>query len=326
MAKPRVFVTRIIPDEGLAMVRQATDAEIWSEELPPPYEVLLEKVRGMDAVLTLLTDKVDAGVMDSAGETLKVISQMAVGYDNIDVATATARRLPVGYTPGVLTETTADFAWALLMAAARRVVEGDAFTRRGRWHTWGPTLLMGPDVNGATLGIVGLGRIGTAMARRARGFDMRVLYCDPERHHAQEQALGVAYADFEKLLRESDFVTLHTPLNEQTRHLIGAAELHQMKRSAILINSARGPLVDQEALYQALKDGVIAYAALDVTEPEPIQMSSPLLSLENIIIAPHIASASLQTRNKMATMAVANLLAGLKGERLPFCVNPQIYG
>jgi glyoxylate reductase len=326
MAKPKVFVTRVIPDEGLAMVRQATDAEIWPGELPPPYEVLFDKVRGMDAVLTLLTDKMDAGLMDEAGPSLKVISQMAVGYDNIDVAAATARRLPVGHTPGVLTETTADFAWTLMMAAARRVVEGDAFTRRGLWKTWGPTLLMGPDVNGATLGIVGLGRIGTAMARRARGFDMQVLYYDPERHPAQEQALCLEYADFETLLSKSDFVTLHTPLSEQTRHLIGEAQLRQMKRSAILINTARGPLVDPEALYQALKDGLIAYAALDVTEPEPIEMTSPLLTLENVIIAPHIASASLQTRNKMATMAVANLLAGLQGQRLPFCVNPEVYG
>jgi glyoxylate reductase len=326
MAKPKVFVTRVIPDEGLVMVRQATDAEIWPEALPPAYDVLREKVRGVDAVLTLLTDKVDAGLMDSAGPSLKVISQMAVGYDNIDVAAATARRLPVGHTPGVLTETTADFAWALLMAAARRVVEGDAYTRRGLWQTWGPTLLMGPDVNGATLGIVGFGRIGKAMARRAQGFDMRVLYFDPERHPAQEQALCVDYADFDTLLRESDFVSLHTPLNEQTRHLMGAAQLRQMKRSGILINTARGPLVDPDALYQALKDRTIAYAALDVTEPEPILMSSPLLTLENVIIAPHIASASLQTRNKMATMAVANLLAGLRGERLPYCANPQVYG
>ncbi len=325
MAKPKVFVTRIIPDEGLAMVRHATEAEIWPGELPPPYEVLLEKVRGVDAMLTLLTDKVDAGLMDAARPSLKVISQMAVGYDNIDVAAATARGLPVGYTPGVLTETTADFAWALMMAAARRVVEGDTYTRQGRWKTWGPTLLMGPDVNGATLGIVGLGRIGTAMARRATGFDMRVLYYDPDHHPAQEQALGVEFTDFETLLSQSDFVTLHTPLNEQTRHLIGPAQLRLMKRSAILINTARGPLVDAEALYEALKDGIIAYAALDVTEPEPIEMTSPLLTLPNLIIVPHIGSASVQTRNKMATMAVANLLAGLQGERLPFCVNPQVY-
>jgi glyoxylate reductase len=320
-----VFVTRIIPDEGLAMIRQATEAEIWPGELPPPYAALLEKVRGVDGVLTLLTDKVDAGLMDSAGPALKVISQMAVGYDNIDVAAATARRLAVGHTPGVLTETTADFAWALMMAAARRVVEGDAYTRQGKWRTWGPTLLMGPDVNGATLGLVGLGRIGKAMARRARGFDMRVLYCDPDRRPAHEQSLGVEYRELDALLSEADFVSLHAPLTEETHHLIGAAQLQKMKRSAILINSARGPLVDPEALYQALKDRVIAYAALDVTEPEPISMSSPLLTLDNLIIAPHIASASLQTRNKMATMAVANLLAGLKGERLPFCVNPQVY-
>lgn len=325
MTKPKVFVTRMIPDEGLAMVRQATDAEIWPGELPPPYDVLLQKVRGVDAVVTLLTDKIDAGIMDGAGPALKVISQMAVGFDNIDVAVATARHLPIGHTPGVLTETTADFAWTLLMAAARRVVEGDTYTRRGLWKTWGPTLLMGPDVHGATLGIVGFGRIGKAMARRAAGFDMRVLYFDPEQHPAEEETLQVEYRNLEDLLRESDFVSIHAPLNEQTYHLIGAAQLHEMKRSAILINTARGPLVDPEALYQALKEGTIAYAALDVTEPEPILMSSPLLTLENIIIAPHIASASLQTRNKMATMAVANLLAGLQGERLPYCANPQVY-
>ncbi len=325
MAKPRVFVTRRIPEKGLEMVGEAAEAEVWSEETPPPYAVLLEKARGMDAVLTLLTDKVDAAVMDSAGPSLKVISQMAVGYDNIDVAAATARRLPVGYTPGVLTETTADFAWALLMAAARRVVEADAYTRQGRWKTWGPTLLMGPDVHGATLGIVGFGRIGQAVARRARGFEMRVLYADPERHPDLEQAWGVQYTDFETLLAEADFVTLHPPLTEQTRHLIGEAELQKMKRSAVLINTARGPLVEAGALYRALKSRTIAYAALDVTEPEPISMTSPLLELDNLIIAPHIASASLQTRTKMATMAAANLIAGLRGERLPYCVNPEVY-
>jgi glyoxylate reductase len=276
-------------------------------------------------LLSLLTDRIDAAVMDSAGPSLKVISQMAVGYDNIDVATATARRLPVGHTPGALTETTADFAWALMMAAARRVVEADAYTRQGRWKTWGPTLLMGPDVHGAALGIVGFGRIGQAMARRARGFEMRVLYADPERYPDLEQALGVQYTDLETLLVEADFVTLHTPLTEQTRHFIGEAELQKMKRSAVLINTARGPLVDADALYRALKSRTIAYAALDVTEPEPIPMTSPLLELDNLIIAPHIASASPQTRTKIATMAAANLIAGLKGERLPYCVNPEVY-
>ena len=323
--KPKVFVTRRIPEKGLEIVGEACEAEVWPEETPPPYEVLLEKVRGVEGVLSMLTDRIDVRLMDSAGPSLKVISQMAVGYDNIDVAAATARRLPVGHTPGVLTETTADFAWALLMAAARRVVEADAYTRQGRWKTWGPTVLMGPDVHGATLGIVGFGRIGQAMARRARGFEMRVLYHDPERDPDLEQAWGVEYADFETLLREADFVTLHAPLTEQTRHFIGEAELRRMKPSAVLVNTARGPLVEAAALYRALKNRTIAYAALDVTDPEPILPSSPLLELDNLIIAPHIASASLQTRTKMATMTAANLLAGLKGERLPYCVNPQVY-
>lgn len=325
MLKPKVFVTRIIPEQGLEMVREVAEAEVWPAELPPPYEVLLEKVKGLDGLLCLLTDQIDPNLMDTAGKSLKVISQMAVGYDNINVKAATERGLPVGNTPGVLTDTTADFAWALLMAAARRVVEGDKFTRAGRWTTWGPTLLMGPDVHGATLGIVGFGRIGQAVAKRASGFDMRVLYCGVHRRGDLEKTMGVQYATLDTLYAESDFVTLHTDLNETTRHMIDDAAFAKMKPSAILINTARGPIVDPAALYRALKDGQIAYAALDVTEPEPIPLDSPLLTLDNIILPPHIASASFQTRTQMATMAAANLAAGLKGQRLPTCVNPEVY-
>ncbi|MBI3762232.1 MAG: D-glycerate dehydrogenase [Chloroflexi bacterium] len=325
MPKPKVFVTRLIPQKGLEMVHEVADAEVWQEELPPPYEVLLEKVKGVDGVLTLLTDKIDANLMDVAGKSLKVISQMAVGYDNIDVRAATERGLPVGNTPGVLTDTTADFAWALLMAAARRVVEGDRFTRAGRWKTWGPTLLMGPDVHGATLGIVGFGRIGQAVAKRASGFDMRVIYNDRNRREDLEKAMGAQYAALDTLYAESDFITLHTDLNDTTRHMIDDAAFARMKPTAILINTARGPIVDPNALHRALKDGRIAYAALDVTEPEPIPLDSPLLTLDNILLPPHIASASFQTRNKMATMAAANLAAGLNGARLPNCVNPEVY-
>lgn len=324
MAKPKVYVTRLIPEEGLNMVLEACDAEVWEEELPPPREVLLEKAKGKDGLLCLLTDKVDAELMDTAG-TLKVISNYAVGYDNIDVKAATERGIPVGNTPGVLTDTTADFAFALLMAVARRVVEGVDYVRAGKWKTWGPRLLLGQDVHGATLGIIGFGRIGQAVARRAKGFDMRILYYDIYRREDLEQSMGVQYVDMDTLLRESDFVTIHTSLNESTYHLIDREALEKMKPTAILINTARGPIVDPEALAEALEQGKIAGAGLDVTEPEPINMDSPLLKLPNCVIVPHIASASVVTRGKMARMAAENLLAGLRGERLPNCVNPEVY-
>lgn len=325
MAKSRVFVTRAIPEQGLAAIRDFCDADIWTDPLPPPREVLLERVRGVDGLLALLTDRIDAGVMDAAGPALKVISNYAVGVDNIDLAEATQRGIPVGNTPDVLTETTADFTFALLMAAARRVVEGAAFVRAGKWQTWGPTLLLGYDIHGATLGVVGFGRIGRAVARRARGFAMRVLFHDPNAgDDAEARSLGES-VDLDTLLRESDFVTLHTPLTDATRHLIDAAALEKMKPTAILINTARGPVVDHDALFRALKDRRIAYAALDVTDPEPISMASPLLELENVIVTPHIASASQATRGKMAQMAAANLIAGLKGDRLPYCANPALY-
>jgi glyoxylate reductase len=325
MTKPRVFVTRVIPEKGLEMVRQETDFEVWQDPLPPPYETLVQKVRGIDALLCLLTDKIDANLMDEIGSQAKVISQMAVGFDNIDIAAATARGIPVGNTPGVLTDTTADFAWALLMAAARRVAEGDRFTRAGKWKTWGPIDFLGPDVTGATLGIIGFGRIGQGLARRAQGFDMRILYFDTRRQSEAEQKYRAQYVDLNTLLREADFVSLHTDLSQETYHFIDDARLKLMKPTGILINTARGPVVDPAALYRALSSGTIAYAALDVTEPEPINPDNPLLTLDNIVIAPHIASASFQTRNKMATMAAANLIAGLKGERLPNCVNPEVY-
>ena len=323
MSKPRVFVTRIIPEEGLEMVRSVSEAEVWPGELPPPYEVLLQKIVSVDGLLCLLTDKIDRNLIAAAGESLKVISQMAVGYNNIDIPAATERRIPVGNTPGVLTDATADFAWTLLMAAARRVVEADKFTREGRWKTWGPTLLLGPDVAGATLGIVGLGRIGQAVAKRAQGFRMRIIYHDIHRHPDVEETMGVEFASFDSLLQESDFVSIHTVLSEETHHLFGEKQFDLMKPSGILINTARGPIVDPIALHSALHKGKIAYAALDVTEPEPIHPDDPLLELENIIITPHIASASKQARTKMATMAAENLIAGLKGEDLPNCVNPE---
>jgi glyoxylate reductase len=323
-SKPVVFITRAIASKAVERLRRTASVEVWPEEDPPTKDILLEKLENVDGVITMLSDPVGADVLANAPK-LKVISQMAVGFDNIDVSTATQRGIPVGHTPGVLTETTADFAWGLLMAAARRIPEADREIRRGIWKPWGPDILTGPDVYGAVLGIIGFGRIGQAVARRARGFDMRILYHDPERHPELEQELGVEYAGLDQLLQESDFVTLHVYLSEETRHLIDRAALEKMKDSAVLINTARGAVVDPDALIEALKSGTIYAAALDVFDPEPIPGDSPLLQMDNVVIAPHIASASIQTRIRMAEIAVDNLLAGLKGERLPYCANPEVY-
>jgi glyoxylate reductase len=326
MKKPRVFVTRVIPDGGLDLIRQACRAEVWPDELPPPHPLLLDKVRGVAGLLSLLTDRIDAELMD-AGPDLKVISNMAVGYDNIDVAAATTRGIPVGNTPGVLTETTADMAFALLMAAARRVVEGVEYVRAGKWHTWGPMLFLGHDVHGAALGIVGMGRIGQAVTRRAAGFGMKVIYFDPFCDAGKAPFVDVAVqCSLDDLLAQADFVSLHVPLTESTYHLIGAEALGKMKPTAALINTSRGPVVDADALYEALAAGRIAYAALDVTEPEPLPADHKLLTLPNCLVVPHIASASWATRTRMAVMAAENLLAGLQGQRLPNCVNPKVYG
>jgi len=324
--KPRVFLTRALPEAGLAELRAACDLVVWPNELPPAPAELLAGVRGAAGILSLLTDTIDAGVMDAAGPALRVISNYAVGFDNIDVAAATARSIAVGNTPDVLTDTTADLAFALLMAAARHILEGDRYVRAGRWRTWEPQLLLGPDIAGATLGIIGFGRIGHAMAKRAHGFDMRVLYHNPYcRDDAFAAEIGAECLELEALLAGSDFVSLHTPLTAETRHLIDAGALAHMKRTAILINAARGGVVDTAALVAALRAGTIAGAALDVTEPEPLPADSPLLALPNVIVTPHIGSASMATRVKMAQMAAENVLAGVRGERPPYCVNPQIY-
>ena len=322
MSRYSVFITRRLPEPALTRLLDAVDAEVWPDELPPDRTTLLEKVSGQDGLLCLLTDPVDGKLMDAAGSQLKVISNCAVGVDNIDLQAATRRGIPVGNTPGILTETTADFAFALLMAAARNVVQGDAYVRAGRWQTWGLTLLLGHDIYGAALGIVGFGRIGQAVARRAAGFGMRIMVNDPS---YQSKDDSVEKVDLPTLLAESDFISLHTPLTKNTHHLIGVAEFAQMKPNTILVNTARGPVIDPDALYEALNSKQIAGAALDVTEPEPLPADHPLLNLDNLIITPHIASASRATRGKMADMAVDNLLAGLNGERLPNCVNPAVY-
>jgi glyoxylate reductase len=326
-ARPRVFVARRIPDAGLAPIGEACSVDVWEDELPPPRDELLRRVVGCDGVLTLLTDRVDDELLDAAGPSLRVVSNYAVGFDNVDVPACTRRGIPVGNTPGALTETTADLAWALLMAAGRRVAEGDRYVRAGRWRTWGPQLLLGGDVHGATLGIVGFGRIGQAVARRATGFGMTVLYWSRTRAEpGVEGELGATFVELDELLARSDFVSLHVSLNDETRHLIDAAALARMKSSAVLVNTARGPVVDQAALAEALREGTIAAAGLDVTDPEPMAPDDPLLQLDNCLVVPHIASASHATRGKMAEMAAANLLAGLRGERLPNPVNPEVYG
>jgi glyoxylate reductase len=321
--RPRVFVARRIPDAGLDPIAAVCEADVWQDELPPQRDELLRRVVGCDGILTLLTDRVDDALLDAAGPGLKVVSNYAVGYDNIDVPACVRRGIAVGNTPGALTETTADLAWALILAASRRVVEGDRYVREGRWKTWGPRLLLGSDVHGATLGVVGLGRIGQAVARRAAGFGMTVLYSSRSQvDRAIETELGAAYVSLPELLERSDIVSLHVSLAADTRGLIDAAALARMKPTAVLVNTARGPVVDAVALADALRNGVIAAAALDVTDPEPILADDPLLSLDNCIVVPHIASASGATRGRMAAMAAANLLAGVRGEPLPTPVTP----
>jgi lactate dehydrogenase-like 2-hydroxyacid dehydrogenase len=324
--RPKVLVTRVIPDAGLDLVREACEVDLWTEELPPPREELLRRVAGVDGLLSLLTDRVDDELLDAAGPQLKVVSNFAVGFDNIDVPALTRRRVPAGNTPGVLTETTADLAFALLMAAARRIPEGVDYVRAGSWRTWGPMLLMGVDIHGATLGIVGFGRIGREMARRGRGFGMRILYHDVHPASPEDEAeLGARRVEMAELLRESDFVSLHVNLTDETHHLIDDDALRAMKSSAVLVNTSRGPVVDPEALERALRDGEIFAAGLDVTEPEPLPADHPLVEMPNCVVVPHIASASRETRDRMAEMAAANLLAGLRGERLPTPINPEVY-
>ncbi|WNG19359.1 2-hydroxyacid dehydrogenase [Cystobacter fuscus] len=321
---PRVFVTRHLPGEALARLAVHTSPRVWPEPLPPPPEVLQAEAREAEGLITLLTDRIDEALLAQAPH-LRVVSNVAVGHDNIDVGACTARRIAVGNTPGVLTETTADFAFALLLGLARRVAEADAYVRAGQWRTWEPGLLLGPDVHGATLGIVGLGAIGAAVARRARGFGMRLLYVNRRARPELEAELGLTRVDKATLLAQADVVSLHVPLSPETRHWLGRAELAAMKPGALLVNTARGPVVDQSALVDALRSGHLGGAALDVTDPEPLPLDSPLLHLPRVLLAPHIASASHATRGRMASMAVDNLLAALEGRPPPNCVNPEIY-
>jgi glyoxylate reductase len=325
MAKPKVYVTRELPQRGMKIIKERFDAEVWPEYGPPPKEEIIRKARNVDALVTLLSDKIDAEVFDAAPK-LKIVAQMAVGFDNVDVAEATKRGIYITNTPGVLTETTADFAWALLMAIARRVVEADRYVRSGQWKvSWHPSMLLGRDVYGATLGIVGAGRIGTAVARRAKGFNMKILYYDVVPMPPEiEKELGAKRVDLDTLLRESDFVSIHVPLIKETYHLINEEKLRLMKKTAYLINNSRGPVVDEKALYKALREGWIAGAALDVFEQEPTPVDNPLLKLDNVVVAPHISSASYETRSKMAEMVGENLVAFFEGKPPPNLVNPDV--
>lgn len=324
MTKPRIFVTRRIPQEGLEILKRCCQVEVSDYDGVIPRSLLLEKVKDTDGLLVLLTDMIDKKVIVAAGKKLRVISNYAVGYNNIDVVEATKRGIMVTNTPGVLTETTADLAWALLMCIGRRIVEGDKLVRAGKFRGWEPMLLLGTDIHESTLGLIGFGRIGQAMARRAKGFNLKVIYYDREPvPPIIEKELGASYVSFDELLRKSDFISVHVPLTEETFHLIGQEEFSMMKKESYLINTARGPIIDEKALVKALKGGVIRGAALDVFENEPA-IEQELMALDNVVIVPHIGSASYRTRTKMAIMAAKNLISALKGERPEFLVNPEV--
>ena len=357
MALPIVIVTRRLPQEAWEILGAQADLVCWEHDCPVDRKWLLDHLPEAEGLYCLLTDRIDQEVLQ-VGKRIRVISTMAVGYDHIDVGACTARGIPIGHTPGILTETTADLAFALLLSAARRIVEGVEYVRQGQWTTWSPDLLLGQDVHGATLGIVGFGRIGQAMARRAQGFHMDVLavpspkgmsgsppssvslesgtqsMAKPTMHRKgfeegtiQGEPVGAAFheVDLHEALARADFLSLHVPLTSHTHHLIGEAEFQAMKPSSILINTARGSVVDSEALYRALVHGHIGGAALDVTDPEPIPVTHPLLTLPNCLIIPHLGSASVATRTRMACMAAENIVAGLCGDALPHCINPEVY-
>jgi glyoxylate reductase len=326
LSKKKVFVTRRIPQPGLDMLKDF-DMTMNQEDRVLTKEELIAGSKGKDGVLCLLTDPITAEIMDAL-PTVRIFANYAVGFNNIDVEAASKRKVAITNTPGVLTDTTADFAWTLLMAAARRLVEADKFCRAGKYEGWGPMLLLGHDVHHKTLGIVGMGRIGQALAQRARGFEMKVLYADEPQARLsteREKEFNATFVSLDQLLKESDFVSLHVPLLPSTKHLIGKQQLEMMKRTAVLVNTSRGPVVDEKALVEALKNRVIFAAGLDVYEEEPA-LAPGLAELDNVVIPPHTASATIDTRTKMATMAAGNLVAFFKGERPPNILNPEVLG
>jgi len=332
VGKPKVFVTRIIPEAGLSKVREFADAEVWTDPLPPSRDVFLSKIKGVDGILSLLTENpIDGAVMDIAGPQLKVISNYAVGFNNIVVKDATERGICVGNTPGVLTDATADMAFALLISAARWIIKGQDDARFGRWKTWEPMGYIGQDLVGKTIGIIGMGRIGHAMAKRCHGgWGMKVLYQDKYRNESAEKDFGAKQVDMDTLLRESDFVSVHTDLNPETKGMFNLATFKKMKKTAVFVNSARGPIHVTADLATALREGIIFAAGLDVTDPEPPRYGDPtdfnaqLFQLPNCVIQPHSASATVASRNGMAEICAGNLINGIKGEKLVAWVNPEV--
>ena len=319
----KIFVTRRIPEPGLELLRKNHEIEVFPRNRIPTKKEIIDGIKGKDGLLCLLTDPVDKEVINSEPN-LKMIASYAVGYDNIDVKVATERGIPVSNTPGVLTDTTAEMAWALLFSVARRIVEADSFTKAGKFEGWGPMLMLGQDVTNKTLGIVGAGRIGTAFALKSKGFSMKVLYVDGKTNSTLEKELGAKKVEFNELLKQSDYISLHVPLLPSTNHLIGEKELQMMKKTAVLINTSRGPVVDEKALVKALKEKWIFGAGLDVYEHEP-EVTEGLKKLNNVVLQPHSASATFETRSKMAVMAAENMIAGLKGEIPPNCVNKEVF-
>ncbi|RAI30502.1 2-hydroxyacid dehydrogenase [Rhodoplanes serenus] len=323
MAKPNVLVTRMVPQENLDRLRERFDVEVNTEDRPLTREELKSKVKGRDAILSMLTDTIDGEILDAAGPQCRIVANFAVGYNNFDLAAATRRGVVLTNTPGVLDDATATLAFTLLLSVARRIVEADKYVRDGKWTGWAPLFFIGLDVDGKTLGVAGLGRIGKNMARKAAAFGMKIIYNDVRRDAELEAALGARFVDKETLLRESDFLTLHVPLIPETHHYIGEKELAAMKPTAVLINAARGPVVDEKALARALKDKVIWGAGLDVFENEP-KVEPGLLGLDNVIVVPHVASGTTETRLNMGRIAVDNIVRVLGGQPPATCVNPDV--
>ncbi len=328
MAKPKLFITRQLFEDVIKKLEQYYDVEVWDKYTPPPYEVLLEKAKDVDALVTLLTDKVDCNLLQQA-KRLRIIAQYAVGYDNIDIECATRLGIYVTNTPGVLTESTAELTWALILATARRIVEADHFVRWGEWWRtrtgWHPLMMLGVELRGKTLGVIGLGRIGSRVAEIAvKGFGMKVIYYDVKRREDLEKELGIEYRDLDQLLQEADIVTIHVPLTKETYHLINEEKLRKMKKSAILINTARGKVIDTDALVKALREGWIAGAGLDVFEEEPLPPNHPLTAFKNVVLAPHIGSATYEARHAMAELVAENLIAFYEGREPPTLVNKEV--
>lgn len=317
----QVFVTRKIPEKGLAILREKFEIKVWPGDIPPPHEVLITETKQADAILSLLTDQIDSEVLNNA-QNLKIVANYAVGFDNIDLKTAKNRGIIVTNTPDVLTETTADLAFALLISAARRIAEADQFVRNGEWVSWGPRLLLGQDLYNKTLGIIGLGRIGAAVARRALGFNMNLLYYNRSPKKDYEKELSIKKVSLQELLSESDFISMHLPLNQASANLIGEKEFAMMKKSCVFVNTARGGVVDETALIKALKTNQIFASGLDVFAQEPLKEINPLLKMKNVVLAPHIGSASIACRNKMAEIAALNIEAVLEGKKP---LNPVLY-